>query len=83
MLYLLSCLINAVFIIGDDLKKWLSAMRTRFGKLKMKLEGKSGMCAADVALTDREKWLWTTFQFLKPFMAHHKDGKSKGVSSIY
>ena len=50
---------------GKTLKTWYESLRTRWGKMD---EKKSGQASPD--FTERDKWVWEKFQFLRGHIKH-------------
>ena len=59
-------------ISTEDIKKWFQSMRTVYGKVTIT---KSGQAQAE--LTDRQKWVKSSFLFLGSFIA--RIGKTSGL----
>lgn len=81
-------LFNMHFIfVVCQLKAWVKSKRDRFAKLLSQMqEGKSGAGADDPDLprnkewTDRDKWIWDSFQFLEVHIVRKPSRSSSQVN---
>jgi len=64
------------------LRVWYKSLRTRYGRLIKKA---SGQADTDAELTDRDRWILTNLEFLKPHMyeVNRRTAVSVSVHSIY
>ena len=63
---------------AHELETWYSSLRTRYTRIK-NANTKSGSGVPD--MTDRDKWVWENFEFLKPYIGDVKRRNAVSVST--
>ena len=63
-----------------DLKTWYKSLRTIFGRLKRIMEKSGAGRVNQDEWTERQRWLWSEFQFLSPFI--HTTVSRRAVVSV-